>query len=606
MTHGYDDFSIPAPRAYADTPADAPVDAPQAPPQAPPEILEGVRFTPFGFTEQPQARPIGMNVESDGIHLEWEPADTTSVYRVVARDDSWPYSPDDAEEVVVTWGTQIVDTGRPRTATRYYQVWRYEAQTVEEASVVQPILHAKKRLTRGIQNPNVRLDEQYVVGKWNVLDGIAGVHVYRIPAKQTSAGVGRPEYKITGQSSNLQGFTDGQGTPGESYIYQFVAVATDGVMSEPFEIPITIPVRLQAVTDLRFTLHEPDESQGRRSPEFDLTWTTPRYGRVEIYRTEKPPVSGLDKATDLTVDSLHAQGFLTDDDRLAIPVHANPGTGTSSMFGVPWPTTWTRAYFTPVVMDGDKVQVGTTIHGQRVNPVSEPRFTERIGRKIISFAWPPGADTVRVYRTHLGGDAESALGGVAIQQIDESTYRDQGGVSLPGEDDRAGSTYYLVAGLFSGGKDIQSAPIAIDSIPLTKVEYGLSMGVDPTQTLAGTLFLRAVESELHDVLSFCLIHNDTRLPLHRNDGRRVALAQVTPAPDEERRSVSPRVLLTDYGRPEGYTYQFRGLPPHGFVRAFLDIPVDDLKRYALIDPAVSALQPILWWNHWMANNQGQW
>lgn len=563
-----------------------------------PTQLHGIRFAPFNFGQQPTPMTMKAKAQDDGVHLEWKPADTPCVYRVVAQDASEPHSPDLAEEVAVTQGTTAIDTDRPRHAARFYQVWRYEAPTVEEAQTVQPILHATRRITHGIQNPNIRLDEQYVVGKWDSLEGISSVHVYRVPVKVKTTGVAGPEYRVAGTKPNTQGFTDGQGTPGETYIYQFVSVAHDGYSSDPTEITITIPIRLQPVTDLEFELHEPDEQEGRRNPEFDLKWSTPSYGRVEIYRTEKPPVSGLDQETELTASYLNDRGFLTDDERLAMPVH-NTGDGTSSMFSVPWPEDWTRAYFTPVVFDRDKVRVGTTIHGQRVRPVTEAKFTERIGRKIISFAWPTGADTVRVYRTHLHGDAQSALSGSPVVQIDESKYRDQGGVSLPGEDDRGGSTYYLVAGLFSGGRDILSKPTALDSTPLVKLQYEVTMTINQANGLDGQLFVKAAESDLREQVTMCVVHNSVRLPLHPADGERVLLTRVAPAGDEPRRSVRPHALYSAYENADSAVYAFTVPHTAGYIRAFLDMRPEDMKRYALLDPPIVRLDPQEWYNYYV-------
>ena len=560
-----------------------------------PQQLHGIRFAPFNFGQQPTPLTMKAKAQDDGVHLAWKPSETPCVYRVVAQDAGEPHSPDMAEEVAVTQGTSAIDTGRPRHAVRYYQVWRYEAPTVEEAQTVQPVLHSARRITHGIQNANIRLDEQYVVGKWDSLEGISSVHVYRVPAKVKTTGVAGPEYRVAGTKPNTQGFTDGQGIPGETYIYQFVSVSHDGYASDPTEFTMSIPIRLQPVTDLEFVLHEPDENEGRRSPEFDLKWSTPLHGRVEIYRTEKPPVSGLDQETELTASYLNDRGFLPDDARLAMPVHKGDD-GTSSMFSVPWPEQWTRAYFTPVVFDGDKVRVGTTIHGQRVRPVTEAKFTERIGRKIISFAWPSGADTVRVYRTHIDGDAQSALSGSPVVQIDESKYRDQGGVSLPGEDDRGGSTYYLVAGLFSGGRDILSKPTRLDSNPLVKLQYEFAMNLNQAGGLDGQLYVKAVASDLREQVSMCVVHNPTRLPLHPDDGSRVLLTRVSPAADEPRRSVRPHALYSTFENPDGAVYSFPVPQPNGFIRAFLDMRTEDMKRYALLDPAVVRLQPAEWLN----------
>ena len=92
--------------------------------QGEPQQLQGIRFAPFNFGQQPTPLTMKAKPQEDGVHLAWKPSETPCVYRVVAQNAGEPHSPDMAEEVVVTQGTTAIDTDRPRHAVRYYQVWR--------------------------------------------------------------------------------------------------------------------------------------------------------------------------------------------------------------------------------------------------------------------------------------------------------------------------------------------------------------------------------------------------------------------------------------------------------------------------------------------------
>ncbi|GAA2102105.1 hypothetical protein [Brevibacterium salitolerans] len=561
--------------------------------------LTQLRFAGYNFGPQGEPAQLSIAATGDGsLLLRWEPVEHAAVYRVVASDEQPAPSPDIADVVAVTEESSAVDASVPRTAMRHFQVWRYDGASVPEVTSVQPVLHAQGRITLGVRNAHVGVDVAQVVGKWNVLPGIRRVHIYRARPAEAAHALGDPRFAVAASSPSLQGFQDAGTEPGERYVYQIVAEDTDGRTSDPHTVVLQIPVVLSPVTDLRFVL-TPGET-----PTFDLEWTPPRYGRVEIFRSSRPPASGLGEEA-MSAGRLGPGSGLEAEDMLPYPVEELED-GRRSMREVPWPHDWTRAYFTPVVYDGDSVFVGTTVHGQSVSPVREARLAERVGRKIVSFAWPRGADVVRLHRTNLGGTAESALQSPPVQEIDESVYRERGGMPIEGHEERAGATFYLVSGLFSGGELITSAPVRLDCPPLTQLRYEIDWDLE-VGTPCGRVRVLAVQEDLHTQVAFVLVHNEGRMPLHKEDGHRVALFVPLPQGWQSLPRFQPGVVVGAQRWQEAPVVTFaagvEGYPQQGFVRLFADLDPEAMRGVALLDPDVRVMRVDLALSHLAARLQ---
>ncbi|MYM20130.1 hypothetical protein GSY69_09160 [Brevibacterium sp. 5221] len=572
----------------ADGPGSGPGGDPDAgaAPEGPfgPADLRGLRFALFRFDEQPEPAPLTVRALPEGRRLGWEPAAAPAVYRVVTADGTRPYSPDDADELVVTAGTAALDDARPRAAVRYYQVWRYEGADLDAVRTAQPVLHAQGRWIVGVQTPHIAVDVQSVVARWQVLPGTVRVHVHRARPSEASHGLSDPRYRVSTQSPNLTGFADSAAHPGERYVYMVLAeVEADGasVLSEAYTATVDIPIRLQPVTDLSFTLHP------GRVPTFDLRWSAPEFGRVEVFRTAQPPAAGLGEEP-VPISVLSSQGGLTPEDLLSFPVSAGED-GTQLMAGVTWPHGWTRAYFTPVVFSGDEAFVGTTVHGVSVGMVEDARMNERVGRKLISFAWPEGADVVRLYRTRADGDAAAALQTSPLVEVDHSKYRSNGAIVLDDVVERDGARYFLVSGLFSGGAFVQSEPVELDCPPLMILGYEIAHAADQDGTWRGYVRVHSWGSTEHGGVPFVVVYNRERLPLHSNDGTPLPVydqagqpggrfqPEFLPAKSEVASAPMWSFTMGSYGQSIGY------------IRVFADVAPEQLRRIALLDPAAVML-----------------
>lgn len=563
-------------------------DAPTPQGALPDAQLAGLALSVYRYGES-EGEPAAASVTVDAAgatQLHWPLRGEPGLYRVVRGDGTRPHNPEDFAQVARTASAAAVDAEEPRAAVRYFQVWFYPGATADQICTAQPVLHAQARQVVGVRDAHLDVDAPNVVGRWTVLPGTVGVHVYRSRPDRAASAAGDPRYRIAGAGANRGGFNDADTTPGERYVYQIMAqVTADGqsVMSDPLRVDIEMPVTLSPVTDLEY---QAAESGGRS---FDLLWTPPRFGRVEIYRTLDEPVEGF---TDASIDEgrLAAGGGLQPEDRLSYPVEELPD-GRHVMRSVPWPAGWTRAYFTPVALHGGQARVGRVIGGVSVDPVTDTRLVERVGRRHIGFAWPEGADVVRVYEALSGTPVENVLAQPAKIEIDKSQYLDRGSLTIEGYAGQAALTYYLVSGVFSGGEVICSAPVALECPPVTVLGYEVShTGLSASG--AWQVFVRVLaQVEIARSLRFAVVYNEDRMPLHIDDGVQVTLFN----PDEGNQPTG-RLHLNRIPAPGSahIPYCWFSTPaftqaPGGFIRLFADLPAEDLQSVALLDPDVMDL-----------------
>lgn len=582
----------PAPVSAEETPIPAPLPADLPKEDAPrlgcPGTVDPSDFATYEFgPSSAPPEPLRISGVLEGApRLLWTTAQEPGVYRLVSADAHPPFSPDQADLVGATTAAWLVDA-RPLThAVRHYQVWRNDGATVEDAKMEQPVLHAAGQVVAPALQVTIREDEGHVIGRWKVLPGTQRVHVYRIPLHSAAGASGDPRFRILPDRTNLDGFVDTEAVRGEKYLYQVMteALVNSGAqLSPPASVRVDVTAVHEAVNDLSFMLHD-DE----RSPLFDLAWTAPPGGEVVIYRTTKPPVAGIERKPQ--DESVLGQAGLTVDSRLSRPL----GEDKASMNKVPWPRDWSRAYFTAVVLQDGVALVGNTVRGVRVPPVERPRIAERVSAKVLTFAWPEGADVVQVYRGQTGGDPLHALEGPAME-ISRTQYEEQGGFRFPSSTvEPGGGELYLVSVAFDGGQRVRAHPVTLAYPPLLRLRYQVTQ----RRSFAGKLSLVVqVGSDVtvDNAPPLVLLHNPGRLPLSALDGTPIAVVRNLDGEiDVLRRFVPERLgadAVSDPGwRTDQASWQVDVPHATGFVRLFVDIPSDHLRYVALLDPPIASLR----------------
>lgn len=555
------------------------------------EVHENITFAAYRYADQDEPLPLRIDpIVGEEVRLAWEPADRTSFYRVVYSDREWPFSPDADEELVVTSGASHVSRLPFETAVRYYQVWRYEGEDIYEARIQQPTLHAQGYFIVGVREPRIGPDGSQIIAHWKSLPGTSRVQINRVVRKDIRNGLRDARSQILGGYSNLSGFVDAEVESGQRYVYQFRSeVEVDGVtqLSDPVTHEVEVPFVLTPVTDLRFTLHD-----GAGDPTFDLEWTPPVAGEVRIYRSVAAPVAGLRKEA-IPLRALSEDAKLKDEDWINRPVQIG-ADGTVIMNGVPWPKGWTRAYFTAVVVDGDQAFVGNTVHGVRVPPLTRAKVTERVGVKLVHFHWPAGVDVVQAFVSQNSDDTPQE-GQKPYLEIDEKTYRDNGGLHVRGDGNlRYGGIIQLVAISFSEGRRVASIPVAVPVDPLLVIGYDITVRRNLRGQSSAQVSVFAYHEQVRQAIPFVLVHNPERLPLTAQDG---TVLPVQPLDLETAQPAAqfapPELPLPDSGQQvPTWTVEQSAWNTHvrsGYLRAFVAVPPEHLRSVALIDPPITKL-----------------
>ena len=313
---------VPPPRATPTPSAPAPktTTAPQMPTTMPEPAVPGPELV-----ARPRAnRPTGTTGLVDFAHYTYPEAGTSApTPGAVAFDAtggesvdlSWPAVPDDGrvhifsvvtkseylpaasptlgDVVASTFDTSAIDTTPFRGPVRYVAIWRSSGPNEHAARAAQPALWAVGETVLPVRNCTVREDEGTVIGNWEPIPGAEHFDVYRVPL---GSGLGaRREvdvnHQLPGTVVTSGGFTDRDAVPGTAYEYRVYAVAMLGGAnrsSPAVTRTVTLEAVAEQVLDLQVTPSEGSETS------FDLTWTQPTLGQVEIYRTAEPPMSGID------------------------------------------------------------------------------------------------------------------------------------------------------------------------------------------------------------------------------------------------------------------------------------------------------------------------
>jgi hypothetical protein len=155
------------------------------------------------------------------LSYRWSASAGGGPYRVAVSDEYLPWSPDVGRAVAMESDTQAYDGVPLVSAVRHVTVW----QAPPDGS--RPTMIAQAQVVAPVQDVQIREDSGYVIGAWNVPEGVKRVAIYRIPESDPGLAQTRPQFEIQSGDDNLEGFIDHSGTPGRTYVYRVFSVVDD-------------------------------------------------------------------------------------------------------------------------------------------------------------------------------------------------------------------------------------------------------------------------------------------------------------------------------------------------------------------------------------------
>lgn len=531
----------------------------------------------------------GSGTEDSGFVLSWDAFPTPHpvvLYRLVSSDENNPWNPDTADLVSSTAKTSTTDTRPFGAAVRYMQVWANSGMSVAEAKLSQCVLHAQAAFVAPPRNVDIREDEGRVIGQWETWPGTTRVMIFRVPIERAAHESGAPQHNILSDQDNLGGFVDSAATRGSRYLYQAVVEApVDGVGQRSFPVvrPMLVSDVIEQVIDLAVVRH------GEESPQFDLSWTIPPGGQVVIYRSEQPPLPGVELKP--RPESALNQANLNDPDRLAHPI--SRVDGRAAMKDVPWPRDWTRAYFTPVTLLNGQAFVGTSVASVHTEKIKLAKIVERVNKQVLTFHWPDGAASVFVYEGVTDQPAEIATQSARAHEITQEQYVQSGGMTFARQLPSRGCDIHLVPVTFLAGERIMGSPTTVRYGRLFRLRYDIRQQRNVVGGYTGVSVTVRSEDEMGKPPPFVLVHNPDRMPLSKADGRVLTVAPeaVEGSPIAKRLTFSHlSAAPSDSWKTPPDAWKAEVGKSRGFVRLFVDLPPEGNVMVALMDPAPSALR----------------
>ncbi|MDR1265891.1 MAG: hypothetical protein LBK42_10115 [Propionibacteriaceae bacterium] len=522
------------------------------------EFTSRVVFPP-GQTLQAKWLMI-LQVSDAGPVVSWDEVPASglvTILRLVANDDFLPYSADvivpAAEDLVP--GGQTFEVGRlPASATsltdpyplsdrqRHYALLAYRGDSLAAACRTDPTVVARgQTMIEALRHVDIQAQGEAVVGSWEAASGVVSVRVHRAKPQVAAhieessyllrstgvAGEGSPWSDSSQDQVQLSrtSFLDHSVEPGQSYVYSLIARVADPSTGEEADAPawttsqpVAVPLVLKPVMDLALVPPGLIELDGG-AVSCDLIWSNP-LGNVEVrlYCTEHQP--SLSKATGQTLPLAElSETGLTEEDRIKLQSSDDPSLpGAKRLHGVPWPKRRQEAadadayavgiaYFTPVVVRDRIAAVGPPYKVTRIPPVLDVRLTDRVGRVLVTFAWPFGADEVEVGFRQSSGEEPILFN----RTVDRKGYDSVGAFALPGLD-RRGEVLVRARLTVDGKKRVGpwSEPMAYPG--RVDVSYSLSRGDD------GVARVRLKSDRISGgSLKFALAYHPRYLPLTAKD-----------------------------------------------------------------------------------------
>jgi hypothetical protein len=257
--------------------------------------------------------------------------------------------------------------------------------------------------------------------------------------------------------------------------------------------------------------------------------------------------------------------------------------------GVPWPSGWSRAYFTPVTVLDGRARLGKTTSTVRAGAITDAQLAEYCTKQVLTFAWPEGAAAVSIHLAPKGHDPRMGLSG-RFFEIAFEDYHKFGGRQFVNELPSGGCSLHLAPVAFSAGRRISGPITTIEYAGLLRLWYSVHIDRDRAgDPLRASLTIRA-ERDVIGSPPFVLINNPDRIPLSINDGEPIDVA-----PLNERGELAEQAAKEFYwsalradGPSEVWVANIQGR--QGWIRLFASLEAHRLRQLALLDPPVGALQ----------------
>lgn len=514
-------------------------------------------FAEFEYSEESKSRKTGIKVRlrqhDDSLTIEltwdksaWQAEDGVfTLFRVLAANQIVECSPDAGEQIVATQGFAYAETPEPGIAVRHYQVWAYMGRDLREIIDSQPYLVGEGLAVLPLEGVELQPSEGLVEGNWNYSDQYSEVQVFASPANSLER-ADSEQFRLQ-DGVTAYSFKHPTKSRGQKMRYAFqprVKFRDTMVAGKSIVRTVDVQASLQVVK-----VYAELDTTSEHSDQVSLAWRTPPAGVVRIYFTKTAPTADLSR-------NEISEGGLVRDPAIGAgrKVVEDPWTkeNDSKFNTATWPSDWTELYITPVTVLGDRAVVGKTEVLQRVGGITDAKIVERTSAQLVTFAWPQGADVVRVEVAPRGSEGENFREHRA--ELDRERYARDGGVRLNLAAD--GQNVLLTPLSTFAGKETASEPTVLDYRGLAKYYY--SFYRDPQDPNGGyKLFIWREGGEDLNPPRFSAVYHPLRFPLSINDAndpgaallqfRRINASTGEPLDDASMTIIAPESLPGDAG-----------------------------------------------------------
>lgn len=519
-----------------------------------------------------QARhAVAFSGTLDAIRLQWPamPGQGVTAFRVQAGLHGERPVNYDGRHVGTTGSTELTDEELMDGGRRFYQVWAYRAVDERSAQSASPELWAEGVLLDSVSDERIDSQGGQVNGTWVAPPGAGWVEVYRIPKGEYLPGAALSQRHRVGDAhvgANLAGFSDVDVRPGHYFYVSVVAADIDGTIRHSLRVELEQVVHREMPEVEGFTA-----ARGADSEAIVVGWQLPAdtAHRVEVHLTGRDVSEGA-QGRELDPAALARAGLDSDTRRVKPP----QVLGGRAEVVLDWPDDIPRVHVVLVSRVDDAYRIAGVHTLVRSQPITGAKLMERVDAQFLTFAWPQGADFVRVYEKPDGAPDDPATWS-RLAQISAAAHADDGGISLR-DLPATGATLAIAGCNFEATREILGPTRVLRYPGLTRIRYRLK-AMSRTKGLLRrartTTGLRLeVEATPAAALKVHLVHRTDRLPLHGSDGTRLE-----------------RFTLVSEGGTSRVAADIPVPAERGFVRLFVDVPDDQQAHYAVLDPAVGEL-----------------